>query len=65
MAGGDDTSDHASGHLMTIFPYFEDKYFGTETVIPRLDQACQIVIFTTYQNGKNIPKRPQNIPKCP
>jgi hypothetical protein len=26
------------------------------------DQGCQIFLGITYQNGKNIPKRPQNIP---
>jgi hypothetical protein len=26
------------------------------------DQGCQICLCTTYQNGKNKPKLPQNIP---
>jgi hypothetical protein len=28
----------------------------------RQEQGCQIFLGTTYQNGKNIPKLPQNIP---
>jgi hypothetical protein len=28
----------------------------------RMNQGCQIFLVTSYQNGKNIPKRRQNLP---